>query len=432
MSLIRPNHMVGGMRLSFVLCVQTVILFCGDWVQAQDAPSPQLLDALIPQLQKKLPAMEISFQAGAAANGTCAMQQVDMTMLRGSEQRTFSVLIDPQQGPPISPKQVLARINRLTVDADGGAKAYHPDDPYGQGTCDRASGPNGQAELSGVCALDEISNGGIRLFVGSTRITRADPNSQTSGNQVDLALEWRNVWPLIRDRKLKSFSLRDLAGPQAPADYYLFYWKERDLTVFFDRNNIPSTRDGYPCVRGQESRYPGYFVSATTLTQQGAARADGCAPERYIDAEQVPYFVLPGRAFGHVNVGDVIVGYIKLGALERLVFGIAADTGPFDQFGEGSIAFNQQLLGRSELPSNIKSLYALDINLEELAAKKDSEASLAVLVLGGTKHLFKGNYSPANVENIGRQEFARWSGGDATSTARLNACVALAKTNNSP
>jgi hypothetical protein len=46
--------------------------------------------------------------------------------------------------------------------------------------------------------------------------------------------------------------------------------------------------------------------------------------------------------------------------------------------------------------------------------------------------LFNDSYSREKVETIGRQEFARWAGGDANATARLNACAALAKANNSP
>jgi Fungal chitosanase of glycosyl hydrolase group 75 len=170
----------------------------------------------------------------------------------------------------------------------------------------------------------------------------------------------------------------------------------------------------------------------TTLKQRAEVRADGCAPERYIDAQHIPYFVLPGRPFGDIDVGDVVVGHFKVGVLERLVFAIAADTGPFDKLGEGSIAFNQKLLGSPDRPFNMKSAYALDISLAKLAAKRGEPARLAVLILGGTRHLFNDSYSREKVETIGRQKFARWAGGDANATARLNACVALAKANNSP
>jgi hypothetical protein len=76
------------------------------------------LNALIPQLRSKLPALpatEVSFQPMSTTNGICAMDQVDMMTSRNSDRHTFSVLINPQKQTPISPKQVLARINRLTV-----------------------------------------------------------------------------------------------------------------------------------------------------------------------------------------------------------------------------------------------------------------------------------------------------------------------------
>ncbi len=111
-----------------------------------------------------------------------------------------------------------------------------------------------------------------------------------------------------------------------------------------------------------------------------------------------------------------------------MAFGIAADTGPFDQFGEGSIAFNQDLLGRSDLVMNDKNLESVDIDLAYLERKEGLQGTLAILVLGGTKRLLGGNYSRENVERIGRQEFARWNAG-AANGARLTACIAQAKTN---
>jgi hypothetical protein len=43
------------------------------------------------------------------------MDPVDMMTSRNSGRYTFSVLINPQKQTPISPKQVVARTNRLTV-----------------------------------------------------------------------------------------------------------------------------------------------------------------------------------------------------------------------------------------------------------------------------------------------------------------------------
>jgi hypothetical protein len=317
----------------------------------------------------------------------------------------------------------------MTVDADGATRAYHPDDPYGEGVCRRIARPDGSIRLDGVCALDEFANGGIRLFVGARRAAKIDPRKPAAKDAIDLAQEWKGVWPLIRDRVLKPIDLTALAGPDAPPGYYFFYWKERNLSVFFSRYIIPAANDGYPCMHGAESPYPGYFVVATTLQQNGPARADGCTPARFIDSERIPFFVLPSPALGHVEVGDIVVGRLKLGDLETMVYAIAADTGPFDQFGEGSIAFNKILLNRSDLVMNIRDVESVDIDLAALERKQDRRGSMAILVLGGTRKLLAGDYSRENIERVGRQEFARWSGGAAKATSRLDACIAQADVN---
>ena len=188
---------------------------------------------------------------------------------------------------------------------------------------------------------------------------------------------------------------------------------------------IPSTKDGYPCVRGSESRYPGYFVAATTLTRPGPVRPDGCEPLSYLDAAEIPFFVLPGGDFGHIEIGDIVIGHFKTSNEEHVVFGIAGDAGPIEQFGEGSIAFHLALRGKAGAPvMNVQDVNALDIDSDFL---KQKNATLAILVLGGTKKRLAGNYSRENIEKIGRDELARWNGGGERLTQRLNACVAKAK-----
>jgi hypothetical protein len=210
----------------------------------------------------------------------------------------------------------------------------------------------------------------------------------------------------------------------APEGYNMFYWKEKRLTAFTKRAIIPSTRDGYPCIRGTESRQPGYFVAATTLTKAAPTRPDGCEPGSYIEASEVPFFVLPGGNFGEIEIGDIVIGYLKSGASERVVFGIAGDAGPIEQFGEGSIAFNQALRGKTGEPvMNVDEVNALDIDRDFL---REQNATLAILVLGGTKKRLGGDYSPRNIERIGRDELARWNGSEQL-TARLNACLSKTK-----
>src|SRR5262249_52930179 len=302
------------------------ILLCVDSVWSQDVPPSDVLNTIIPQLRKKLPGTDISFQLpvnDGDSNKICGMQLSNMTVARGTEHHTFRVLIEPPTGLPIVPKQVLARITRLTVDADGSTRSYHPEDPDGVGICNEVLQPGGSTALQGICALDDISNAGIRLFLGTKRIMKNDPKKNSGLSVSDLAKEWTSVWPLIRDKTLKPVNLKMIAGPQAPDGYYLFYWKQRELTVFFNKDNIPPTRDGYPCLHGTESRFPGYFITGTTLNQRGSVRADGCMPSRYIDSEQAPFFVLPGNSFGHVEIGDIVVGHIKTGSRERVIYGVA-------------------------------------------------------------------------------------------------------------
>lgn len=339
-----------------------------------------------------------------AASEACGLAPHAMTLSRGAVTRSYSVLLGKDGG---TPRQLFAIVNRVTVDADGAARAYHPNDPEGTGVCRKVVGPDGRTKLEGVCALDKFSSGRLYLFRGADKLKAPD-----------LAPAYAEIWPLIRDRVLKSVSLSALL-PEAPKNYHFFHWREKNLTAFFKRSIVPLTKDGYPCVHDSASRAPGYFVAATTLTHEGRpVRADGCAPSHYIDAEEVPFFVLPGGPLGDMTIGDVVIARMRSGGADRIAYGIAADIGPIHNFGEASIAFNQALLGKSgEIAMNVRDVWALDI----------ANKPVGVLVLGGTRHLFRGDYSRANVEAVARAAFARWGGPDPM--RRFDACAAAAREN---
>lgn len=400
--------------------------------QAQDVPPPGILNGIASQLPKRFPATKTTFTAppsGSPIDNRCRMQPMNMTTERDTKTHTFSVLVDPQQGPDVAPKEMLARIVRLTVDADGSARAYHPEDPYGEGVCKVTRDRKGRTFVKDVCAVDNISSAGFRLFLETSRLKKSSNADQPGTNGTDLAAEWKQIWPLIRDRKIKPFNLGALIGDQTFDRYYGFYAKDQKLTSLFNKQIIPADNDGYPCRHENESRYPGYFIAATALARKTKPRNDGCAPFAYIDAEQVPFFVLPSGRFGQIEVGDIVVGYLNQDGRERLVFGIAADTGPFDQFGEGSIAFNRKLLNDTKFVMNAKSVNDLDIDLNARASGKEKPAIMAILILGGTKQLLKENYSAENVEKVGRREFARWTGSAAQAMQRLRSCATAASIN---
>jgi hypothetical protein len=132
-----------------------------------------------------------------------------------------------------------------------------------------------------------------------------------------------------------------------------------------------------------------------------------------MDAERIPFVVLPDDGFGNAHAGDIVVGRLAGAPPDRVVYGVVGDTGPIAQFGEASIAFNRALLGKSNPIMNDHDTDALDID----------SAPVTVLLLGGTRALLGGDYSPRNIEAVGRAEFARWNGDPSHPTQRFDACA---------
>jgi len=338
-----------------------------------------------------------------------------MKVSRGTDSKSFPVLID-HHGSGSGVRQMFAKLGRISVDADGAGRAYHAEDPFG----DCSASPDKPTQR--ICALDNFSDAGMRLFLGAVRLKRADPKSQGS-DAAEFLPNWRELWPQIRDRKLVPLPLKSIGAPEGPRDFNLIHWKERNLTFAFNTKIVPATRRGYPCRFGPESDYPGYFISATTFKKASRTRADGCKPTQYLDAEKVPFLVVPTETFGGIVLGDIAIGFLKTPAGLHIAYGIAGDTGPYDHFGEASIAFNQALLDKHRRIENAKDVDSLDIDLAEPARLHVEGASLAVLVLGGTKKLLGGDYSEANIRKVGQSQLKRWSAAGSGSEDRLSACL---------
>ena len=98
---------------------------------------------------------------------------------------------------------------------------------------------------------------------------------------------------------------------------------------------------GRPCVQGPDDPAPGYYVSQTSLENESVSGQ--CDPRRYVDATQIPYFVLPhvGMRRGKARLGDVAIVVNR--ANGRVAFAIFADEGPRGRIGEGSIALVARL-----------------------------------------------------------------------------------------
>jgi hypothetical protein len=100
--------------------------------------------------------------------------------------------------------------------------------------------------------------------------------------------------------------------------------------------------DGSPVIQKASDPAPGFYVSPTSLAYPGYADSD---PRHYVDATQIPYFVLPPSVSrstaGGAHLGDLAAVYnLRNG---KVAYAIFADTGPEGYLGEGSIALNQVL-----------------------------------------------------------------------------------------
>jgi Fungal chitosanase of glycosyl hydrolase group 75/D-alanyl-D-alanine carboxypeptidase len=103
--------------------------------------------------------------------------------------------------------------------------------------------------------------------------------------------------------------------------------------------------DGEPVVQKQGDPAPGFFVSATTLTNPGFARE---SPLHYVDADTIPFVALPGGGrFSQftsqkvLRLGDLGVAFNK--ANGKMCFAMFVDIGPSKKIGEGSIALARAL-----------------------------------------------------------------------------------------
>jgi Fungal chitosanase of glycosyl hydrolase group 75 len=104
---------------------------------------------------------------------------------------------------------------------------------------------------------------------------------------------------------------------------------------------------GEPIIQGLGDPAPGYHVSATTLEDPSKARID---PKRYVNAEEIPFFVLPGNKTLGARLGDF--GFVVNSANGQGCGCIFADTGPSNKIGEGSIALAKELGISNVSPKN--------------------------------------------------------------------------------
>lgn len=91
---------------------------------------------------------------------------------------------------------------------------------------------------------------------------------------------------------------------------------------------------GTPYEQGPADPAPGFYVSVTAYVDHTKSVND---PLRYVDAETVPYLVVPPDLTGlrGVHMGDYAIGLYG----DKLVAGVVGDVGPHGHYGEASIAW---------------------------------------------------------------------------------------------
>jgi hypothetical protein len=91
---------------------------------------------------------------------------------------------------------------------------------------------------------------------------------------------------------------------------------------------------GNPIIQKQGDPYPGLYVSQTSLYDTRFQNTD---PRCYVDAEKIPYIVLPMAlmVLSKADIGDM--AYVFNPATKKGSYAIVADEGPEGLLGEGSI-----------------------------------------------------------------------------------------------
>ena len=179
-------------------------------------------------------------------------------------------------------------------------------------------------------------------------------------------------------------------------------WPADELRRSKISSQIIPFKAGKPC-----PLIDGFMVSATALHKP--AIQDVCDITNYVDALTVPALVLPGganefRSRG-ARVGDLVVAVTPGGA--DPVYAVVGDTGPPGELGEGSVALNGRLLGKTAAPTNYKDV------------KRGWVVPHAiVLIFPSSRDATRPYMTTARIDEAGKPRFEAWGG-----MPRLKACA---------
>jgi hypothetical protein len=159
-------------------------------------------------------------------------------------------------------------------------------------------------------------------------------------------------------------------------------WQPGNAWALVTDNNKP---DGQPVIQSEQDPYPGFYISTTALEDKSKPLKD---PERYVNANKIPFVVMPLKHKDKVCLGDFAVVLNRSKGL--FAYAIVADLGPNDKIGEGSMALAR----------------LLDIDANPRTGGTDD--GVVFLIFPNS-----GNGKPRSVEDINREcegLFERWGG----------------------
>ncbi|MBY3329005.1 hypothetical protein HFN88_05205 [Rhizobium laguerreae] len=170
-------------------------------------------------------------------------------------------------------------------------------------------------------------------------------------NRIDNGIAIRKNSSLTLTEKISAFEKWRDSGWTAPAGYSVSW-----------QNVIAQDDAGRPCVFASGPN-KGYFGSLTAL-KNGllGAVAGECQVANQLDQRFIPAIVLRGdtnplKGFG-ARTGDLVVALNP--ASGKSVAAVIGDTGDGDRIGEGSVALNMALLGKTLQPKTYADALKLD------------------------------------------------------------------------
>lgn len=191
-------------------------------------------------------------------------------------------------------------------------------------------------------------------------------------------------------------------------------WPKDELESTRISSSIIPFRNGKPCPAKD-----GYLISATALHKQKFANA--CDIDNYADALVTPAIVLPKAPaqgtvshFGKLNakIGDLVVAMVPESS--KPVFAVVGDLGPANELGEGSIALNGKLLGKTALPTNYLEVRGKG----QFKGQAWTVPKAIVVIFPGTRNSAEPFISPDRIDIATRKHFENWGG-----IERMNECA---------